>query len=130
MVADFDSVFNILIKASVTKVNHVMIDIKTASHAYDRGNIFRMVWIRTHDNLAGSLTKFSKCVALEKLLESRKLHTTVEQWVECIYIERKREIRSEDGQEQLARMGHFFGVRKARRNVRNSDHGEDKAEHN
>lgn len=72
-----------------------MVDIFAALEAYEVGDISNVGWIRSHQNVADVLTKFTKCTALCEYLDSGKLTTKVEQWVVRGHLERETYLNAE-----------------------------------
>lgn len=81
MVPDSESIFNIIIKESVSSEKRLIVDIKIARQEYYRGGISDVGWIKTTDNLDNGLTKFSWCQALESFVDTGWLDTTIQQWI-------------------------------------------------
>lgn len=64
MLTDSESLFKLIVKSSVTTENRLMVDMRAAREAYERGNISIVGWIWSPDNIADGLNKVSKCKAL------------------------------------------------------------------
>lgn len=73
--------FRVIIKAWVTTEKRLMIDVRSASKAYQLGDIRDVGWVRSEHNLADGLTKFDKSQLVVDLLEIGHINTVVQQWV-------------------------------------------------
>lgn len=59
-----ESLFNLIVKATITTERRLRIVVKTARRAYHVGVIYNVGWIRSRHNLAFGLTKVGRCKQL------------------------------------------------------------------
>lgn len=110
MLTDSESLFRVIIKASVTTEKRLMIDVRAAREAYQRGDISNVGWIRSAHNLADGLTKFEKNKLMVEFLESGRVTTVVEQWV----IRAEVADATDDDNDSREMAGNYQGVEKVR----------------
>lgn len=100
MLTESESLFKVIVKASTTTELRLMINIREIRDAYVRGEINKVVWISTAENIADGMTKMSVCEPLKNLIRTGYLDVHVQQWVirtrtyeqdylECIFANRK-----------------------------------------
>lgn len=58
-----------------------MIDVRAASEAYQRGEISKVGWISSSDNIVDGLSKVPRSEALERFLNEGVIRHKVEHWV-------------------------------------------------
>lgn len=81
MITYSESLFNFIVKSSITTEKSPMVDIRATREAYNRRDISDVDWVGSAHNLADGLTKFAKRQPLVDFLDSGRLTTEVEQWV-------------------------------------------------
>lgn len=59
MITYSELLFKVIVKSSITTENRLMVDIRDARVAYERGDISDVGWIRSPSNVADGLTKFA-----------------------------------------------------------------------
>lgn len=81
MYTDSHSVFKVIIKNSMTTERHLMRDLEGKRQAYSARETSDIGWVRSADNPADRFIKQGECVALDKLMDERRLDVEVLQWV-------------------------------------------------
>lgn len=76
-----ESLFKGIMKSSVTIEKLLVVNIHTSLVAYERGDIRKVGWIRSPENVPDGLTKFARCKALARLMDRGRLNPVVVQWV-------------------------------------------------
>lgn len=71
----------VIVKSSITTEKRLMVYIRAAREAYERGYINDVGWIRWPANVSDGMNKLSNCKPLSRLLEVGKITTEVEQRV-------------------------------------------------
>ena len=82
MVTDSMSLFKVIVNASTTTEKRLMIDIRAAREAYEKHEIEHLGWVKSERNIADGLTKLGRCNALEELLNTGRIDTSADKWVE------------------------------------------------
>lgn len=57
ILTDSESLLKLIVKSSVTTEKRLMVNVRAAREAYERGDIRNVGWIRSPDNMADGLTK-------------------------------------------------------------------------
>lgn len=78
---DSYSLYECLVKLGSTNEKRLMIDLMGLRQSYERREISEIRWIHGEDNPADAMTKAVPNKALEKLVESQRLHIRLEGWV-------------------------------------------------
>jgi hypothetical protein len=74
--------YKCLVKLSITKEKHLMINIMALCQSYKRQEIAEIRWINGKDNPANTMTKSTPNKALERFLDSNQLNVQIEGWVQ------------------------------------------------
>lgn len=73
------SLFKVIINATKTTENRLMIDVRAAREAYEKFEINYLGYLCSDQNAVDGLTKPKSCAAFEKILEIGRLDTKVQQ---------------------------------------------------
>ena len=76
------SLFEVIVNASTTTEKRLMIDIRAAREAYEKHEIEHLGWVKSERNIADGLTKLGRCNALKELLNTGRIDTSSDKWVE------------------------------------------------
>ena len=79
---DSKSLYDCLIKLGTTNEKRLMIDLMCLRQSYQRREITEVVWIKGEENAADAMTKEKCCNALKNMVDTNKLMTTTNGWVE------------------------------------------------
>jgi len=79
---DSRSLYHCLVKLGTTQEKRLMIDVLCLRQAYERREIAEVRWIKGTNNPADSMTKSKPSLALQKLIDTNKIHMEMEEWVE------------------------------------------------
>lgn len=81
LLTDSETLFNVLIKSTMTSELRLMIDIVASKESFDRHEITTISWICRHRNLADAMTKFYPMPALLKFMRTNVLNYDIDQSV-------------------------------------------------
>ncbi|EED13533.1 conserved hypothetical protein [Talaromyces stipitatus ATCC 10500] len=79
---DSKSLYDCLVKLGTTQEKRLMINLMCLHQSYKRQEITEVKWIDGNSNPADAMTKNKACNALQILVDTNKLHITVDGWVE------------------------------------------------
>jgi hypothetical protein len=79
---DSKSLYDCLVKISMTREKRLMIDIMCLRQAYERREIAEVMWIKGEENVADAMTKEKCSNALRNMVDTNKLTITADGWVE------------------------------------------------
>ncbi len=84
LLTDSRSLYDCLVKLSITSEKRLMIDLMCLRQSYKRKKITKIRWIDDSNNLVDVMTKINSCQTLDKLIDTNVIDLKISEWVERV----------------------------------------------
>ncbi len=81
LITDSKSLYDCLIRLSITVEKRLMIDVMTLRQFYERREITEMIWIHGINNSANSMIKTKSSTALKTMIDINQINLNITEWV-------------------------------------------------